>query len=282
VPLIVPAPAFTRYESNYAAGPGAASAGTQVNHHTVAHTKNPTFTQLIAATAFDATLVTVIVSSNNVAAGDSSTLLDIAIGAAASETVIIPNMCAGWVPAENEAPGPRHYIFPLYIPAGSRLSARTQSIRTTGGMFVTVQLYGGPSRPDTWWCGQTVTTYGANLANSAGTLFTPGATGVEGTGVSLGTTSAPHKALVLGVQGHSTDVAWAARGYHFDVGADSSSTDWFEADRFYANTTTGEMMGGGHIWWPIYRPIPSGTELMVRGECSGTADPLTAVLHGIT
>jgi hypothetical protein len=285
VPLILPnAPQFSRYESNYAATPGSGGSGTSVsNYASGPHVKNTTFTQLIASTAFDAQLITIIVSGQNTGGGaDYSTLMDIAIGAAASETVIIGDLCAGFTAAESEAPGPRHFIFPLYIPAGSRLSARTQSIRTSGAMNVTVQLYGGPRNPDAWWCGQTVTTYGANAANSAGTLFTAGSTGAEGTGVSLGTTTAAHQALVLGVQGHPSDVTWASRGYHFDVGIDSSSTEWFEADRFYANATTGEVLGGAHIWWPIYRPIPSGTELMIRGECSNTADPMSATIHGIS
>jgi hypothetical protein len=284
MPLMLPnAPQFSRHENNFGANPGASAAGTQVNNHTVAHTKTPTYTQLIASTAFDSDLLTLLVSGTNGGGGiDSCTLLDVAIGAASSETVIISNIAVGFSCGENEAPGPRSYIFPVRIPAGSRISVTSQSVRTTGSMFVTIQLYGGQRHPDAMWSGSQVTSYGANTANSAGTKFTPGNTGAEGTGVSLGTTTSAHSALVLSVQGHPDDVTWAARGYHFDVGIDSSSTEWFEADRFYAIASTAEALGGGHIWVPIYRPIPSGTELMVRGECSGTADPMSAVIHGIS
>jgi hypothetical protein len=281
MPLILPhAPQFSRYESTLAATPGTTSVGTTVNHHTVAHTKNPTFTELIAATAFDTQLVSIMLNNNSVANADSSTLLDIAIGAAASETVIIPDLSAGFLGSFTT--GARWYQFPLYIPAGSRLSARTQSIRTTGSINVLVQLHGGPRNPDAWWCGQTVTAYGANLAASRGVAFTPGNSGAEGTGVAVGTTSQHHECLVLGVQGISTDVSWGNVAYHFDVGIDSSGTEWIETDRYTAAASSAEQLGFMDPWWPIFRPIPSGTILMVRGECSGTADILSATFHGVS
>src|SRR5687767_7460407 len=116
--LILPcAPQFSLYESNITATP-TQDPGTTVNHHTVAHTKNPTFTELIAATAFETQLIVLTLNSNNVAAGDSSSLMDIAIGAAAAESVIIPDLMAGFM-GQGSAPL-RHYIFPLRIPAGSR------------------------------------------------------------------------------------------------------------------------------------------------------------------
>jgi hypothetical protein len=284
MPLILPnAPQFSRYVNNFAATPAAAGFGTTVNHNGVAHTKSASYTELIAATAFDAQLVIITVQSNFVAGADSSTLTDIAIGAAASETDIIPSLASGWCEATNTAPGPRHFIFPMYVPSGSRVSARSQSVRITGSVTVGIELFGGPKNPDAWWCGTQVTAYGANAGTSAGTGFTPGNTGAEGTGVSVGTTTAAHKALVLGVQGNPSDTTVTARGYHFDIGLDSSSTEWFETDRYFATSSTSEVIvPGGQVWWPVYRSIPSGTELMVRGECSGTADALTAIIYGVS
>lgn len=282
MPLMVPgSPKFTLYESNHGATPSE-NPGTAVSHPAGGpHVKNTTFTQLIASTAFDAQLVIITVSQNSVSNGDSSTLLDIAIGAAASETVIIPNIAAGFVPA-GSAPT-RYYPFPLYIPAGSRLSARTQSIRTTGDVTVLAQLYGGPRSPDRWWCGSQVTTYGADLATSAGTKITPGDTGAEGTSVSLGTTSTSHECLVLGAQGHPDDVSYGGnRTYRFDVGIDSSSTDWILTDGFQLFASSAEFVGHQGGWHPIMRSIPSGTELMVSAECNSTADALSVLIHGVS
>jgi len=284
--LILPgAPQFSRYESNIVATPSISAEGTSVSHYvTTAHTKNPTWTQLVASTAFDTDLVLICVGSNAVSNGDSSTLLDIGIGAASAETVIIPDLAAGFATSFNSG-GYRHFIFPLRIPAGSRLAARTQSVRTTGSVDVLVQLYGGPRDPDRWWSGSQVTAYGADLTKSCGTVFTPGNTGAEGTGVSLGTTTADSDCLVLGVQGHPNDVAWSTVAYHFDVGLDSASTEWIESDRYYALASSAEwIIGGGTVWWPIFRPVPSGSVLMVRGECSTTADPsvLSAIIYGVS
>src|SRR3990167_876276 len=153
MPLMIPgAPQFSKYESNINASPNQFM-GTNVTNGATPHTKNTTFTQLIAATTFDAQCVLVTVGSTAVSNANSSTLLDIAIGASTAETVIIPDLCAGWAQDSGTAPGGRHYIFPLYIPSGSRVSARTQTVRTTGGPFVLVQLFGGPRNPDRWWYG---------------------------------------------------------------------------------------------------------------------------------
>lgn len=283
MPLMLPhAPQFSRYESNLDATPALAS-GTSVTHYGTAHTKNPTYTELIAATSFDACLVIVTVSGNNAGNADSSTLLDIAIGAATEESVIIPDLMAGWVVAMNVAGGARNYIFPLYVPSGSRLSGRTQSVLTTGGVNVVVQLYGSPRNPEAWWCGQTVTCYGANAATSAGTKFTLGSSGSEGTAVSVGTTTKDHECLVLGVQGHPDDTSLSASYAHLDVGIDASSTSWLSEDMYWLYTTAGETMGyPGTLWWPIFAPIPSGTSIVVGGESSTIGDSLSAAIYGIS
>jgi hypothetical protein len=281
--LILPnAPQFSRYESNAAATPSTTNVGTTVNHGGVAHTKTASWTQLIAASAFDAQLVIVTVSNCSSTGANSAALVDIGIGAAAAETAIIPDLMAGFT-GNTGNNGGRHYIFPLRVPSGSRISARTQSVLTTGGVDVFVELFGGQRHPDGWWAGSHVTAYGHNAATSAGTVFTPGNSGAEGTGVSMGATTADHKALVLGVQGHSTDTTWGSLAYHFDVGIDAASTEWFESDRFFGRSLTSEVLTTpGVVWWPIYRPIPSGTTVMVRGECSGTADILSAAVYGVS
>ncbi len=282
--LIVPnAPQFSRFESNIDGTPDN-TPGTTVTHNGVAHTKNATWTELIASTAFEAQLLIVTVSNNQVSNTDSSTLLDIGIGASTAETAIISDMAAGWVTTTAGVPGIRNHYFPLRIPSSSRISARTQSIRTTGDVTVLVQLFGGPKNPDAWWCGTHVTTYGANAANSAGTKFTPGNGGAEGTGVAIGTTSAAHKVFVLGLQGHPDDASLTNADYHLDFGIDSSSTQWVATDYWHAtiSSVTDSVGPAGTPWMPVYMPLPSGTVLMVRGEGSGTSEPMSAVIHGIS
>jgi len=281
--LMLPsAPQFSLYQTNWAATPNA-SPGTAVTHGATPHTK-AAWVQLIASTSFAASFVVITVAGNNASGAASGTLLDIGIGAASSEQVIIPNLAAGYVGTMAQASGVRSYMFPLYIPSGVRIAARTQSVRTTGNVVVGIQLYGGPRDPAAWWAGTQVTTYGANTANSSGTKFTPGNSGAEGTGVLVGTTTASHECLVVGIQGHPDDVTYGANiVYHFDIGLGSSSTTWIAQDRYSAIGNAAEYIGhGGHIWWPIFDTIPSGSEVMIRGEASGTADALSAIIHGVS
>ena len=282
MPLMLPgAPQFSRYESDFPATP--ANPGTAVNHGGVAHTKNTTWTQLIASTAFDAQLVIVTVTNNIVAGGDSCTLLDIGIGAASSESVVIPDLLAGWVVGTTAAGGARHYIFPLYIPAGSRLSARTASVRTSGSVTVGTQLFGGPRDPERWWCGQQVTAYGIDTASSSGTEHTAGNSGAESTAAAIGTTSADHDCIVFGVQGAPATTTMNALAYHFDVGIDAASTSWLAQDAFFFVSTTSEAVGwAGSAHWPLFSKVPSGSELAIGGECSGTAQALDFALYGVS
>jgi hypothetical protein len=280
MPLMRTAPQWSRYTTTLPATPSL-TPGTVVGNGGVAHTKNATWTELVASVGFDVHTMVVTIQSSFATGANSSTLLDIGIGAAAAETAIIENISAGFAGSIQTA-GERVHEFPIYIPSGSRISARTQSVRTTGGVTTLIDLYGGPRNPDAHWSGQHVTTYGAVTATSAGTTFTPGNTGAAGTGVLIGTTTTAHKALVVSIQGAPTDTTWGGVAFAFDIGIDSSSTEWIEASRFHAYTTNAEQMKSVGIWMPIYRPIPSGTGLMIRGTASATADALSACIHGIS
>jgi hypothetical protein len=283
MPLMLPnAPQFSLYESNVPATPSA-NPGTQVNNPAgAANTKNTTWTELIAATTFDALFVIVEVWASNSAATNTSTLLDIGIGAAAAESVIIPDLLAGYAVTAGSTTGGRHYMLPLRIPSGSRISARTASVRTTGSVYVTIKLFGGPRHPDAWWVGNQVTAYGINTADSGGVQVTAGNSGAEtATPVAIGTTSSAHECLVLGVQGNITTINTLL--YYFDVGIDTSSTSWLVRDHFFLATSTNECMGPvGSLWWPIFASVPSGSVLVVGGECSGTADALDFALYGVS
>ena len=97
------------------------------------HTKG-TYSQLIASTSADATGL--YIGINNAAASGRSFLVDIAIGAAASEQIILANLLIDQ---------PLRFVhslqLPCLIPAGSRLAARCQcdtgSSRLTMDGFLT-------------------------------------------------------------------------------------------------------------------------------------------------
>jgi hypothetical protein len=285
MPLMLPhAPQFTLFESNITATPSTSAIGTQVNNPAGgANTKDTSWTQLIASTSFDASLVVVWFQGSNAANTDTSTLIDIGIGASSSESVLIPDLLAGQAATAASAIGGRHYIFPLRVPSGSRISARAASVRTSGSVNVLVQLWGGPRNPDAWWCGQTVTAYGINTADSGAVSVTAGNTGTEtASPVSIGTTSSHHECLVLGAQGNKGSYTGTI-GYHFDVGIDTASTSWLVRDSFYLIHNNAEAIGNGSsAWMPIFAPVPSGSVLVVGGEASGTAETMDFALYGVS
>jgi len=147
---------------------------------------------------------------------------------------------------------------------------------------VSVQLFGGADA-DTVWVGQHVTAYGINTADYGAVAMTCGNSGAEtATPIAVGTTSVDHKALVLGVQGNKATYT-ASLVYHVDVGIDTSSTEWLVRDGYQFVTATSETVYPGcGLWLPMFRPVPSGTTLVVAGESSGTSESLDYALYGIS
>ena len=280
--LILPAPSWTLHENNLPATP-VTGPGLRVNFGSVAHTKGA-WEELFAATAFDTSSVVITVLVNTQSATDTSTLLDIGIGAAASESVIIPDLLAGFAQDSGIEPGPRSFTFPLYIPAGSRLAARAQSTRSSAWTVrVVVDLYGAPTSPDRPWVGQEVIAYGVNAATSGGVDVTAGNSGAEGTTTVIGTTTQDHKMLAVGVQGGVGLTNMGSSTYHWSLGIGATSTSWLIENGLVMRTDNLEGCGPIGFPWPnIYTGIPSGSELVMRGTCQGTADPLALALYGVS
>jgi hypothetical protein len=107
-----------------------AVSGAAIDPGAVANTKGA-YTQVAASTAkhWKGFILCVAHHDNASIGGDFRYLLDIAVGAAASETVVIPNMhyAAGDF-TDNIMDGLRYIPFP--IPSGSRISARSQCNQT--------------------------------------------------------------------------------------------------------------------------------------------------------
>lgn len=102
---------------------------------TVQHTKG-VWAQIVASTTYDTTEIIVCVQASN---SGRLYAVDIGIGAAASEVVLIPNLYYG----SNTAPMTM-YRLPVNIPAGTRVAARCQS-GTSGSssVFVSCILLAG-------------------------------------------------------------------------------------------------------------------------------------------
>lgn len=122
------------------------------------------WTEIIASTSADASLLALNLGGIDAAAVATAALLDVALGASGSENIIISSIPCGYT-LDNFGQMP---IFPISIPKGSRISVRllgTQTATPTYSLDVMVGLYKdftgkAPSRIDT---------YGAVTASARGT-----------------------------------------------------------------------------------------------------------------
>jgi hypothetical protein len=258
---------------------GAANFGTSITAGASAATKGTT-TEIIASTNFEAFLVEVFCSEHGTAGTASQACLDILIGAA-TEEVLIPDLLAGYSGAGIAARvGPKRWMFPLYIPAGSRLSARIASNRTSQTARVGIILYGGQSMGLLPY-GTKVVTYGIGSVPN-GTAITPGASGAEGSWTQItASTTEDHIALVpsFTVQGDTT----TANLSHFvDLGF-GAATEEEIAQSYIYRTDSNEYQEGPINPMPCFKDIPSGTRLTMRASCSGTNDSgYHCAVHGVS
>lgn len=119
------------------------SGGVSVEPGAVAHTKGA-YSELIAATAFAYKwAVLAIGGQNNAIRSTSNWLVDLAVGAAASEQIIVPDLLHRCDGNGDDGVYPPYWSFPISIPAGSRVAVRAQAETTdaTDRIFDAV-LYG--------------------------------------------------------------------------------------------------------------------------------------------
>jgi hypothetical protein len=278
--LVMPPAAFTRQETNTTV-PSTAG-GTVVTASSTIHTKGA-YAELITATAFDTCYVEILMSGASVAATATSILVDIAIGAAASETDIISNLNAGGASifsTANTSTGGQKYAFPLYIPAGSRVSARCQALISSDTVNVAIRLLGGPTSPV--WAGQQVTTYGANIGTSLGVSVAQGISDAEGTFTEItSATTAPMSWLSWGV-GTAADTTIIGGTALIDVGV-GSATETVVMENFMYGQGNSEAIGFvGFAGVPV--SVPTGQRLAARlsRDTGGGAEAHDVILYGVS
>jgi len=242
---------------------------------------NSSITQVIASTAFDTTgLYWVLTTNVNATATRVSTLVDIMIGASGSEQMLIgPISVGGHINRTS-------WFFPIYVPAGSRISMRARSAQTNFAVSGTVTLV-GPANGDTVGLPQRWVTYGLSddgTANAQGTLL-------SGTAVAYGSwtslTSATTYAHDLWMP--VIDVGTAtSRGSHYgwiqttlDTGTNGTSEDTANTSRrapvydIRSSGLSATWPGGQTTSFPFafgsspnspiyYAPKPAGTPINAR------------------
>lgn len=218
------------------------------------------WTQLIASTQYDTTYLSVNVSGVGANAVDTSALLDIATGAASSEQVIISSIPAGYALNTSSilATGSIgiSLFFPIYIPKGSRISARLLAKVTNDTADVTIGLF----QDLTGRAPKFIDTYGANTVSARGTNMPTTNIYTEVTA----STTKPYSALIIApaISG-TTSMTTERSTYTLAIG--SSGNEVIVGSMNVAASSQES------IWNPISGPVgiytghyPSGTRISCK------------------
>lgn len=210
--------------------------------------------------------------------GDRSILLDLAIGGAGSETIVLSNLVMGFRNYHN-------HLIPLHLPAGATLRGRI-SCGLSGSNFVFTRTTAYHGEPDS---GLTVpgriTTYGAVPASSSGTTVTPsGTSNVMGSWAELtSSTTAPIHALMVAVQSSSTTIP-SFREYLIDIGVGPSGQETVIVPHWKVAFNSPYVFPQSPELCPLSVSLPAGVRLSARclvvGSTNTTA--VEAAVYGLT
>jgi hypothetical protein len=235
--------------------------------------------EIAASTSYDASWIRLNFLSHT-ATHDG--LVDIGVGAAGSEKVLIPNII---VFKSTGALYLANYMFPVAIPKGTRVAIRWQASATGGRTDLRMTLGGVGFRPSASF--SKVMAWGANLTDSGGTSIDPGGT-VETLSAwqeILASTEADCRGLIIGIGNRSNIVRTGAHWHNFQIGVGAAGAEktlllipQFSA----ANTGDDALYGNAHGLLPV--DIPAGTRLAARVACSindATDRLFDVVLYGM-
>ena len=234
------------------------------------------WTELLASTAYPTDWI--MVTASSLASADSF-LFDIGVGASTAEKVLIPDILhdeAGVLVAIA-----RQWLWPIYIPAGTRLSARCQSsTSSTDSMSITVHLFAsqlasipGLSR---------VEGFGSVSSGSKGTAHDPGAsinTKAASWTQLIASTSHPYRWMTLSTQVPGASLA-AATEWLFDIGVGAAAAEKVVVPNLWqiGPGTTDAVLPA---CWSFPVNIPAGSRVSVRAQCSvNTATERNLVICG--
>lgn len=251
--------------------------GTTVTANASAHTKGASYTELIASSAATADAITVYVHTASVI---GQYLLDIAIGGAGTETVLISNLMFHGGIMANSSHAVLKATFPLRIAAGTRISARCQCGTGAATMAVSVMLHGTANWPFQPY--QRCTTYGANTATSGGVAVDPGAVANTKTQVEIvASTTFEAKAFLVAM---SSAVSAANSMRHLlDIYAGAGAGSQIVQN--LGATSQGGSDTSGPCWYgPFYTDVLDGSDRIsayLAANATSTGRIQHVVLYGL-
>lgn len=242
----------------------ASTQGTTITSNASVDTKG-SWVELTSATTIPASWVLVQFANAGVGANAAGGrfLVDIGIGAA-TEQVIIPDLMFY---SRGLGGGMTPYLFPLSIPTGSRLSARSQD--STGGQSVEVVVTLFAGAPTASGVPSIVSAYGSTTG-SMGTNIDPGGTAhTDSSWVELtASTDRDHHWLVIA--GSFGDGAVANARWLFDLGIGAATEQEIVSDLLHGANATNDFGDSPVIAFPYY--VPKGSRLSGRVRSTSITD----------
>lgn len=240
-----------------------------------AHTKGA-WTEIASSTAFTCDWLRLGMTSR---ASSSAALIDIGIGAAGSEVVILENLPLACGSGLNGV----DIFIPITIPAGTRLSARMQSTSasTNAGVYVIIGA-NGFGRSESF---KKVITIGANTATSFGTSLSDGANWTAHTkkGWVEMTASAPDDIdAIIVLNSHLSASGGASI---IDIGVGAAASESVIIPNVFNRKNNNSRVGMPGANGPFFVSIEKGTRIAARGQVqassTATASDFYLVLLGL-
>ncbi len=263
--------------------------GTLLTADGAAHTKG-TDTAVMSGIAYDCWGIDIVFSSSATDATIRRQMIDLLIDPAAgvgnagsSWSVLINNLFVNGSAYGSGAIGHQFY-FPIFLPAGTAIGARTQDVVGSGAVRLSMRIIGQPTRPDLVKVGHVVQTIGATTASTSGVAVTPGTDDWGSYSASMGTLTRDAWWWQIGIG--SNDTSMVQNTMRFDVAFDATAKYTALSGALYSVTaTTGEASNKTAFssQLPI-RHAPAGTDVYVRAA-TGTAAPdssITTVVYAVT
>lgn len=210
-------------------------------------------------------------------ATNCSVLADILVDPAGGTSwqVRIPNLFAGntMLPdldISGSANAIRWFEFPIFIPAGAAIGCQGATAHTVAQAGEVILQVAGGDASGVFPSGQGVEAIGVNTADSGGTAHTAGNTSAFSSWTNFGSTLVnPAKGIIFSLQGEG-DSSFTSLAYIFEFGVAGQII----GAPILVGTTTTET--SNLILQQSFNNVslPAGTQLQVRGKCSGTAQPI--------
>ena len=227
------------------------------------------YAQIVASTGFAYDALSFQLNGSSGSGGGQTYLVDIAVGGAGSESVIVPNVLLDC--ARGTGMTDVNIWLPCAVPAGSRLAVRCQETGGAGTRQVTAEVNGragGWNMPASM--GSLATNYGANTGTTNGVLIDQGASAnAFGSWIQMtASTSRDHNCIVM-VMGTDQQISGLGGWYFFQLAVGGSGSEQVVAEfQSSSNTNDTRLQTNVHTYFGY---VPAGTRLSMRAKCNAAA-----------